>query len=309
MKAWPEHRKICSPPPPSKSYRSVGWDRVYVREFERLPGGGGGVPYNGTWALGLGKLKKEYCVGSIGEFEERREEELKNRKDKLKNREKKMVNGETRQFDYKRSGRYNPLFERLDEKERKQVFFGKKTESLNAIHESSSKRRSKRSNPIVIKPNSSVCVTGMNVEQVTMLAKEQEKEFNEIRTGREQVGCNCGSEWENISKAPVKKLRAILQSRGESFALLTKYQMLQRVEEIKLKEQLTQCQLSPTCECRLNGISCHSDACGVSCGQQCGNDLPGYTYNSPQVKTYRKTIIESVRLIQPETPACNNQVY
>ena len=47
--------------------------------------GGGGVPGDGSWSLGLGKMKDEYLAGSVDEFESKRAIELEERKNQIKN--------------------------------------------------------------------------------------------------------------------------------------------------------------------------------------------------------------------------------
>eukprot|EP00644_Phytophthora_capsici_P012362 jgi/Phyca11/19211/fgenesh1_pg.PHYCAscaffold_46_\ len=102
--------------------KHIMWGDVQAREYARFPGGGSAVPYDGTWALGLGKKVADVELGSVLEVEQLREQELQDRAKKLSKSKRRDVRvGETRQFDYRR-GVDNPLFSRLSEDERKKVF-------------------------------------------------------------------------------------------------------------------------------------------------------------------------------------------
>ena len=59
--------------------KGVRFADVQVREYSRKIGGGGGVPGQGSWSLGLGEVRLDYIVGTVDDFEARRAEELERR--------------------------------------------------------------------------------------------------------------------------------------------------------------------------------------------------------------------------------------
>jgi hypothetical protein len=126
--------------------KSVRFSGVMVREYERCLGPDV-VPVDGGWPLGLSdKVESEYHIPAIDEFEQRRQEELrqrwldvmsehlvKNRSDTTDNSQQEATGDllqlpkgplETRQFDYKKvpceitGSTKNPLFRPLSEEER-----------------------------------------------------------------------------------------------------------------------------------------------------------------------------------------------
>ena len=59
--------------------KHVRWGEVKAREFTRFPGGGSAVPYDGTWALGLGDPIGDLILGNVNELEEIKAKELEDR--------------------------------------------------------------------------------------------------------------------------------------------------------------------------------------------------------------------------------------
>ena len=101
--------------------KRVRFADVQVREYARKIGGGGGVPGQGSWSLGLGEVKVDYIIGTVNNFEARRAEELERRTQALADPHlRSIADGETRQFSHK-SGAGNPLMGRRTEKERKEL--------------------------------------------------------------------------------------------------------------------------------------------------------------------------------------------
>ena len=49
--------------------KRVRFADVQVREYARKIGGGGGVPGQGSWSLGLGEVKVDYIIGTVNNFE------------------------------------------------------------------------------------------------------------------------------------------------------------------------------------------------------------------------------------------------
>ena len=91
--------------------KRVRFADVHVREYARKIGGGGGVPGQGSWSLGLGEVKADYIIGTVINFEARRAEELERRTQALADPHlRSIANGETRQFSHK-SGAGNPSWD------------------------------------------------------------------------------------------------------------------------------------------------------------------------------------------------------
>ena len=158
---------------PETVIKSVRFKDVYVREYNRSVGGGGGVPGSGCWSLGLGHMKTEYVVGTVDEFESRRAKELEDRTKAISDPHlRSIANGETRQFSH-RSGASNPLMGRRDEKERKTIL------KENLLANGSSDIDDRKS-----------CID----EDVFMnIIAEDKKEVYEIRKSRQHgnQGCDC----------------------------------------------------------------------------------------------------------------------
>ncbi|CAM9520453.1 unnamed protein product, partial [Laminaria digitata] len=95
---------------------NVTFGCVRLLEFTRDVGGCG-VPGHGTWGLALGLPFRETSVEVDG-YEASKTEILEERTSELSKRQRHLSTGETRQFDHRPAGERNPLFDRLDEKER-----------------------------------------------------------------------------------------------------------------------------------------------------------------------------------------------
>lgn len=285
--------------------KHIMWGDVCAREYTRFPGGGGAVPYDGTWALGLGAPVADVQLGSVLDVEELREQELKSRIQELpKSKRSQVREGETRQFDYRR-GVDNPLFSRLSERERKQVFM--EIDAKNHPHDDDDEpHHSKRKSSLSSSPpkhnhqhnvrsrklSQSLSDAGSeNAETETpdfaCVSIEQLDEFAKIRDSREVAcGCSCGDLVKKVSKMNVKRLHTFLQDRDVEVTVHTKPELMALAKAIAMKEK--NCSNQKDCECAKNGVECHSNVCD-GCVGDCWNPFKSYMYNKKEVVQYRKT--------------------
>ncbi|GLE03118.1 hypothetical protein PINS_up011997 [Pythium insidiosum] len=274
--------------------KHVMWGCVRAREFTRFPGGGGAVPYDGTWALGLGKPLGDVELGTVAEVEELRDQELAARVKSLTKAKRGHVReGETRQFDYV-SGPRNPLFGRLSERERKQVLLSESTPIADAEVESHSKTlRRKRSVSSEAPEDPDVPAT----PDLACVSIEQLDEFAQIRESREvSCGCSCGDLVKKVAKMNVKKLHAFLAERGIEPAVHSKPELMALAKGIAAQEK--NCSNQKDCECARNGIECHASVC-TGCAGDCHNPHKAYSYRKQEVTAYRKMQIAKWREAQP----------
>jgi hypothetical protein len=251
--------------------KHIMWGDVTAREFARFPGGGGAVPYDGTWALGLGAPVADVQLGSVLDVEELRAQELKSRIQGLpKSKRSHVREGETRQFDYCR-GIDNPLFSRLSERERKQVFM--EIDAKNHPHndeDEPQQHHSKRKSSISSSPPKhnhhslrklSMYSDGAGSENddvvdtpdFACVSIEQLDEFAKIRDSREVAcGCSCGDLVKKVAKMNVKRLHAFLLDRDIEVAVHTKPELMALAKAIAMKEK--NCSNTKECECAKNGV-------------------------------------------------------
>lgn len=294
--------------------KHIMWGDVYAREYTRFPGGGGTVPYDGTWALGLGALVADVQLGSVLDVEELRQQELKSRIQELPKSKRSYVReGETRQFDYCR-GIDNPLFSRLSERERKQIFIetSAKRHSLDdedEPHRGGSKRKGSISssppkhnhhaNAGVRRLSHSFSDNGssetdeLETPDFACVSIEQLDEFAKIRDSREVAcGCSCGDLVKKVAKMNLKRLHGFLADRDIEVTVHTKPELLALAKAVAAKEK--NCSNSIECECTKNGVECHSNVCD-GCAGDCWNPHSAYMYNKKAVVQYRKEQIAKWR--------------
>lgn len=295
--------------------KHIMWGHVSAREFERFPGGGGAVPYDGTWALGLGSKVADVQLGSVLEVEEHKAEELKARAKELPKTQRALVReGETRQFDYRR-GVDNPLFSRLSERERKQLFTSELSTSPSTKpsvkmsssppkhdndHRHQSARRRKNSvslSPALIAMSAPVIIEDapLDAPDFACVSIEQLDEFAKIRDSRDAAcGCSCGDLVKKVAKMNVRKLATFLHERGvEDTHGMGKPQLLALAKKMASEEK--NCQTTDgDCECARNGVPCHSDVC-EGCAGDCFNPFNRYEYKKDEVRAYRKQMIAAWR--------------
>lgn len=263
----------------------VKWGHVKVREFERCTGGGGGVPSEGTWALGLSDAFEDKWIDSVDVFEQCRAAELRFRMDSLSGKDRKLANLETRQFDYVKS-KDNPLFKRLDERERKEVLTSKE----DTVR--SSRRRK---------------LSVDEQHEMATLAIQQMDELMDIRSGRNNVGCNCGAEFNNYRKMSMKKLKGLLHSyKVEILEEDSKSVLLDKVEDLINAKKDAVCEVK--CPCALAGIQCHEDVCNPACVDGCGNPLGTMRYQGDVVRACRKRLLDTVNASSCQQDAMVNEV-
>ncbi|KAL4155404.1 hypothetical protein PRNP1_007514 [Phytophthora ramorum] len=286
--------------------KHIMWGDVTAREFARFPGGGSAVPYDGTWALGLGKKLADVELGSVLEVEQLREQQLQERAKKLSKTKRRDVRvGETRQFDYQR-GVDNPLFSRLSEDERKRVFsLEKQAQEDDAIQMSSSPEMKKSWRKYSTGSTSSLeAVEELQVADAALttpdfgcVSIEQLDEFAKIRDSRDDAcGCSCGDLVKKVAKMNVKKLRVFLQEHNVPLPGTGKAELMAAAKKVAREKK--NCQSADTdCECARNGVPCHSDAC-EGCAGDCHNPFQRYVYKSAEVKQYRKQQLAKWRQLQ-----------
>uniref|UniRef100_M4B7I7 MYND-type domain-containing protein n=1 Tax=Hyaloperonospora arabidopsidis (strain Emoy2) TaxID=559515 RepID=M4B7I7_HYAAE len=301
--------------------KHVIWGDVSAREFARFPGGGGAVPYDGTWALGLGHQLSDVALGSVLERERRREQTLQDRVELLSRAKRRDVReGETRQFDYRR-GVENPLFARLSEEERKRVFALVKEEDEKDLELmemgpiSSSETRlasplhwtkpSRRKNSTASTASLDAFEEGTSGDDAAWqtpdfgcVSIEQLDEFTRIRDSRDGAcGCSCGDLVKKVAKMNVKKLRAFLQERQvKQLPGMGKTELMAAAK--KLAREQKNCQSTDSdCECARNGVPCHSDVC-EGCAGDCCNPFQRYVYKSVEVQQYRKEQLAKYQQLQ-----------
>ncbi|OWZ21162.1 hypothetical protein PHMEG_0004333 [Phytophthora megakarya] len=295
--------------------KHIMWGDVQAREFARFPGGGSAVPYDGTWALGLGNKLADIDLGSVLEVEEQREQELQLRAKKLSKSKRRDVRvGETRQFDYRR-GVDNPLFARLSEDERKQVFTLEKQaqeEGAIEIQMSSSPelrkawRKYSTGSTCSIETAEEVQVAdaALTTPDFGCVSIEQLDEFAKIRDSRDGTcGCSCGDLVKKVAKMNVKKLRAFLQEHNVPLPGTGKTELMTVAKKVA-REQKNCASADSNCECARNGVPCHSDVC-EGCAGDCHNPFQRYEYKSTEVKQYRKQQLAKWRQLQGELQQAN----
>lgn len=256
--------------------KHVMWGNVSAREFTRFPGGGSTVPYDGTWALGLGVPVSDVQLGSVLEREEFRMKTLEARaKEVAKGKRSSISVGETRQFDYKR-GSDNPLFRRLSERERKKVFT-----DIELISQEETSLPVRKGSISTREMDEEILV-----QDFSCVSVEQLNEFAKIRDSREDAcGCSCGDLVKKVSKMNVKRLHQFLSDRGVVIPSHSKSEVLAIAKKIALEEK--NCSNSKECECSRNGVECHSNVC-VGCAKDCHNPHQMYMYKRDEVQAYRK---------------------
>ncbi|CEG47115.1 mynd finger domain containing protein [Plasmopara halstedii] len=301
------HVASTSVPLPERKNRSASlgakkhiiWGDVHAREFTRFPGGGSAVPYDGTWALGLGNKIADIELGSVIEVDQLRELELQERAKKLSKSKRRDVRvGETRQFDY-RQGVDNPLFSRLSEDERKKVFTQLQMPLVNGASElelpSFPDRRKSRQKCLTGSTSSidfakeidSAGDVVSSTPDFGCVSIEQLDEFAKIRDSRDGAcGCSCGELVKKVAKMNVKKLRAFLQEHKVPISGTGKTELMAAAK--KVAHDVKNCANADTdCECARNGVPCHSDVC-EGCAGDCHNPFQRYEYKSTEVNQYRK---------------------
>jgi hypothetical protein len=274
--------------------KHVVWGEVRAREFSRFPGGGSAVPYDGSWALGLGSPVADVQLGSVLEVEELRLSELEARaKDLTKSQRAKVRDGETRQFDYK-SGVRNPLFGRLSERERRKLFSESELRHLHEMEEQVAHRKRSMSSEAPSSGSASPIVGPSTAEPLeadfACVASEQLNEFVVIRDSRDDAcGCSCGELVKKVTKMNVKKLQAFLSERRVKISRAqSKAELLAQAKAIAMREQ--NCLTAENCECARNGVGCHANVC-VGCAGDCHNPHAQYAYDKDRVLQYRKQMI------------------
>lgn len=291
--------------------KHVMWGDVSAREFARFPGGGGAVPYDGTWALGLGDKVADVELGSVVEVDKVREQKLEIRARHLSTSKRREVRaGETRQFDYRR-GVDNPLFARLSEDERKKVFTLEKRDSdaqvIEMMHQSSSpvtKRSGRKS--LTASTASLEAFEELQVADASLVMPdfgcvsiEQLDEFTRIRDSRDGAcGCSCGDLVKKVAKMNVKKLRAFLKDRNVPLPGPGKTELMAAAKKVAREQK--NCQSADAdCECARNGVPCHSDVC-EGCAGDCHNPFQRYEYKSTEVQQYRKEQLATYEQLQSQ---------
>lgn len=311
------HVASTSAPVPERKNRSASlgakkhimWGDVHAREFARFPGGGSAVPYDGTWALGLGAKIADIDLGSVVEVDQLRELELLERAKNLSKAKRRDVRvGETRQFDYRR-GVDNPLFARLSEDERKMVFTQTQRppcEKASELQLPSSPELRKSWRKYSIGSSSSndfaeevqvATDAALNTPDFGCVSVEQLDEFAKIRDSRDGAcGCSCGDLVKKVAKMNVKKLRAFLQEHKVPISSTGKTELMALAK--KVAREVKNCASPDTdCECARNGVPCHSDVC-EGCAGDCCNPFQRYEYKSTEVKQYRKMQLNKWRELQ-----------
>ena len=249
----------------------VKFSSIHVREYSRSIGGGGGVPGDGSWSLGLGTLTGEYTVGTVDDFESNRAIELEERKSQIEDPYlRSIANGETRQFSHK-SGVGNPLLGRLSEKERKALLKGELDDGPE--------------------PEEKGGFDSKEVDLMSIVAEDR-KEVNEIRKSRKykNLGCDCNISY--IKRLPTKKLKESLRYHGFE-DLGTKHVLQTRYISEVLVVKGTCC--DNNCPCYRLGVPCHDVTC-LSLTKskkqkgpelKCGNPNGFYKYDPAVVKAAR----------------------
>ena len=231
------------------------------------------MPSGGAWALGLSDivLQRDALCGTVDEFEARRHSELEERSVALPKAQRRgLSNGglESRQWSHVGS-RDNPLFRRLSERQRQELFThhaGRRADILEA-----------------------------NAQDAEVL--------EDLRESRSRnVGCGCTPTSRNAKRMTVKQLRDGLAARSVPVPPgCAKGDLMQLFRSATADECLC---LSPrfldpadrasACPCAASGVGCHSDVC--RCGSACENPNGVYRYDGPSVKTHRAAVLRAVRV-------------
>ncbi|ETW07769.1 hypothetical protein H310_02207 [Aphanomyces invadans] len=256
--------------------KGVSWGTVSAREFARCPGGGGAVPDEGTWALGLGKVIHDITLGPVETIELLKE----NAEKKLHNHAPPTSHHNHHNHHHKKERPAvlpGERLHRLSERERKELLMEAEdshchedTVASPPKHEHSRRQRRSSSEDCDAHVFASLCL-------------EQATEFAVIRSSRDEMcGCSCGDLVKKVSKMHVKKLVAWLHDRDVDTSAMSKSDLLQTAKSIASQEK--NC-ATDDCECARNGVPCHQGVCS-GCKDSCHNDR--YTYKSDAVAQYRK---------------------
>lgn len=205
----------------------------------------------------------ERLLGTVDEFERRRESELARREESLTEAERRVSTRETRQFSHKHGVR-NPLFDRLEEPQRRQLLqamAGSLAPPISALH-------------------------ATNEGELGVLVS--------LRASREQAGCNCSDSASEIQKMAVKRLRQELTARGLP-NVGSRAQMADRLRDAIASEPLCGAAEGPSaCPCAAEGIRCHFDMCRCRC-EGCRNPSGCEDYVSSEVRAYVRSAIKRAR--------------
>ncbi|CAN0079749.1 unnamed protein product [Scytosiphon promiscuus] len=293
----------------NKPAASVAFGDVNLLEFTRDVGGCG-VPGDGTWGLSLGMLFRETVVDVDG-YEASKTEILEERMSELSRKQRHLSTGETRQFDYRPVGERNPLFFRLDEKER-----SKKLLDYACFHKGDLEEADKDKD--CAERRTSVGSGGKNtsefdaythkVSHSEFVDKSQEAsvELTALRDSRKKSqGCSCSCV--RADKLNLAKLRAELGKRGlkpsgSKKDLVKMLQEAMRQEEEANGGKAVKACRTEECQCVIDGVECHADLCncckGPSIGVKdahhggnCGNPEGVYAYSSSVVRSHREPYI------------------
>ncbi|CAH0479463.1 unnamed protein product [Peronospora belbahrii] len=255
--------------------KHVIWGDVSAREFARFPGGGSAVPYDGTWALGLGKKIADVELGSVQEVELLREQALQERAKKLSKSKRRDVRTQ------EEGAFQTPMLSSVEIKKLRRKYSTGSTASLESFEELQ------------------VADAAMTAPDFGCVSIEQLEEFVKIRGSRDGAcGCSCGDLVKKVAKMSVKKLRAFLQERNILPPGPGKTELMAAAKKVAREEK--NCQSADSdCECARNGVPCHSDVC-EGCAGDCNNPFQRYEYKSDEVKQYRKEQLAKWQQLQVE---------
>jgi hypothetical protein len=255
----------------------VQFAEVHVREYERVIGGGGGVPGHGTWSLGLGDtIKDEYGAGTVDSFEAERKAALEKRIANIKDPFlRSIATGETRQQSHK-SGAANPLLGRLEERERKKIFEAEFVDSqLNQRDDTNET------------PNAKLRGGSIDDARLTTAVAKDRLEVESIRKSRDhkKLGCDCNLSF--ARRLNTRKLQELLRfhglnTDGNKSTLSKRY-----IHEVLAVRGTC---VDNSCSCFRDGVPCHDVTCqsltitrnsGRSKGPilKCGNPQGFYKYD------------------------------
>eukprot|EP00949_MAST-11_sp_MAST-11-sp1_P001310 g1310.t1 len=257
-------RSILTPQPKKRVSRKINFGSVSVRKFKRSLAGGGGVPHDGGWCLGLGdraSASDEEC--DIDDYESSRLSELKEREARLPTKIRQASTGETRQFSHR--GGENPLFRKLSQSQRKKIL-----KKWAAAQESPSEKGTDHEGHLkreLAKANVADCA-----------------ELEVLRSSRKSgcQGCDCSLA--SLRKVDVSLLKSLLNKRGIAYvendshhAILSAY-----IENVVNVEGL--CTDEEICNCAAAGIPCHDVSCAC-----CDEDARAFGSGEDGVRRTRRT--------------------
>ncbi|RHY22242.1 hypothetical protein DYB25_008115 [Aphanomyces astaci] len=256
--------------------KGVSWGTVSAREFARCPGGGGAVPDQGTWALGLGKAIQDVTFGPVDVVES------------LKAHAASQPHPIPSHSSHHHHKKDRPVptdrLHRLNERERKEVLMQAENSQLLPPHDPSPPkhephRRQRRS---CAYSHMSTSSDDCDAHVFASLCLEQATEFALIRSSRDDLcGCSCGDLVKKVSKMHIKKLVAWLHDRDVDTSGMAKAELLQTAKTLAAHEK--NC-ATEDCECARNGVPCHQGVC-AGCKDSCHNDR--YSYKRDSVTQYR----------------------